>query len=462
MIRIYSLIPMLAGCVVDLDRSVQKRASVFDLEHGGPPTYAVTEYPPEFRDVDRVFFQSDVYEPVVGQPTTGVHETAMAALLRHGVTVELLVNDPSEADAFETDLRALGVTSHELLDFETVELPLDAELGINHSDAFGFDTGPVRVRVRKSGAHRDQDGILDLTFGGWGYGPESDADSRALYAVDDQIATKYAAEKHLPAVASWLAGEGGLVTNGAGTAIYSLPAFLQDNPGKTQTDIELEIERVTHTTATIAVPVCVPSDAFAFVSPGNLYPGLGADGSDLHVGFGVCNLDTKSIPYSETGILVPDYPAADVTPGNAIEQACYDADQAIQAFWSAQPGWTVTLVPDPCVVPYEVTPSVGGPFEQGDSVADVLSWLIPDSSAFGITQTFSISGLASYLPLIAADAGGCEQPVVLIPSFWEPGLPTRLQTTDAEAVTAIQSAWPDAEIVQIPTGPIAVNGGGLR
>lgn len=461
--RIYSgvIAILLAGCTSHSQSSHLEQRN--DSALWKTTTYTVTGKPGEWEPTDRVVFQSPTYDPVVGESMQTVQLDMMKALLQHDVGVELIANDQSEGDDYIAQLTAMGVSSWDLHGFETTVLPLDPVLGINHSDVWARDNGPIIVTARAPGSYHDVLAVIDDHFNGWGYFDVSDGPSQDLYTLDDTVAPAYATYNHMPIIHSDLISEGGaVVTNGKGTVIYSLPALAQHNPTMTQAQIETELKRIYGGTKAIGVPYSAPQDSMAFISPGNLWTGLGQDGGDLYSGFGVFHVDMTSVPYSPTGIFVPQFSQSNVT--NDFEQACHDTDELLNTFWQSQTDqdghhFTVTRIPDPCLIQKQVTPSIGDPFTDGDAIADILSFTITGSASQGITTPYDITESVGYVNYLTAK-GGCGPGVVIIPKFYKPGRPTRFQTDDAAAVTAFQTAFPGRDIVQVDEEHEEEDGGG--
>jgi len=391
--------------------------------------------PAEPDNQDFVVMGTQVYEYTVDHPPETV-QIQMIANMLPTVKVALVAQDDTEGDAFRDKLSDYGVPDSQLSNL--VVFPIE------HTDIWFRDMGGIFVKAFAPG--ESSLAVIDQPFNGWGYGPIQDDDSRALYAIDDQVAGELANQMGLPVITTTLIFEGGAITsNGAGTVMYSLQALTQRNPGMTQSQIETELKRILGAKKVIAMPVFHPSDGMSFLDGPVLI-----NGQYYHFPFGVRHIDEIAAFADAHTIFIPQLAQADVT--NDFEQKIHDTLTTAWNFLKTQTDqsgkpFTLIAFPDPGLVTTTLSP-------------DDAMWQI-----LGTEQGLQHYDPTTGGPVILPDSYinyVVTNGLVEVPMFYKPGRNPRLQDTDAAAISILQTEFPTRRIVPIDDDNVTVGGGGMH
>lgn len=445
--------------------------------------------PGEFEPQKLIMFQAPTYNNIDAIETIDAQVEMMAPMLLAGDVVDLTLNPPEEdllgvdEAEYKSRLMAAGVSNFSNLRIREV----------SHSDIWARDNFPFYINFNRD--PRDLQNTLGLTtaqqqllqqryatvplgysgqvvlnliFDGWGYEPFSSPDITVpLYQLDNDIAPTIAAQQGLPMVSSPLVAEpGGLESDGNGTLFYAEKAFLQrqiynpTGPGgqpMTAAQIRDEVAAITASPNPIGVPYSHPLDGHSVID-GPLYLDVDNDGIDdpLHFPFTVNHTDEVLKLVDEDTILVAQLPQSAVT--NPIEQDIHDTLEDLWDFLADQVNvdgepYELVAYPDPGLTVMLLT--------EDDDIWLFLGELAEDYGMTGglTLQDYNPAGgymisAGTYINFATTDH------VVTVPQFYGPGMPERLQDTDAEAMDIAADLYPNHEIVPLYLVSAVNMGGG--
>ncbi|MCR8922623.1 agmatine deiminase family protein [Dasania sp. GY-MA-18] len=320
------------------------------------------------------------------------------------------------------------------------------------------DMGPV---FRYNGTKKE---MVDFQFTGWGayglYEPYSQTEGN----LDKLLAEKLDLDIH----SSWLIHEGGNHEfNGQGTMMLTWAVEDQRNPegqselkhyiygednstnGTKRAIIEDEFKRIFNVEKIIWLEQGLVEDPFAFTSiPGPL-PGTKAYtfGTGGHIDEYARFVGPNTIALAE---ITNEQVANDPTGIAALSQQRLEANYQVLQNATDQDGNPFTIVRMPHTdMSYEMT-------NRGDTMNSWLSEFLFDDTLDPLPNSVYIAAASSYMNFVIANG------VVIVPQYYQPGDDLGVQQRDQQAISVLQSVFPNRSVVGVNPYAINLGGGGMH
>ncbi len=382
-------------------------------------------FPAEFEPQESIWMAWPTYENKRGRPTEPVQMEIIRVTAGH-VKIDLLAQNEAEIEETRSLFEDSGVP-HQHVRFHAIP----------HADIWMRDMGPIFLR----GNHGNLK-IADFKFNVWGYEDPGSEGSRQEERIDRVIA----AELGLPTVESDLISEGGnREFNGKGTMMIVEAVARQRNPTWSNEEIERELKRVLGQTKVIWLKEGLAEDQLTFKGPlpGEVFTVITTGG---HIDELARFADAHTILLAEV-----TQEEADRDPIAAISHERLETNYAILKQATDQDGKPFRIVRMP------VPASIFETMQSGDGVFDYIQPLeYEDGTVIDPDEQIKVVAATSYLNFHLTNG------LVLMQSYWEPGRPESLKTTDREAQRILGEVFPDREIVPIYALNVNLGGGGIH
>ena len=356
----------------------------------------------------------------------------MVRVLRDHVDVEVFVESEDAAVEAEERLRAEGAWDSRV-SLHVHELPY----------FWMRDPGPLFVR-NSAGDTK----VVDFRWTSYGRASQTDDDEDSERARRRRLTgdtDRYVADMlGLEVISTDMVSEGGGMTvNGRGTLMVTRWTTLQRNPDHSLEEIETEYLRVMGQRKIVWVPEPLVEDLWL---PGPIaanYTGGGANG----------HLDEYARFVGSSTILLAEVPEAE-RHDNPVNELNYDVlENNLLALrqQTDQDGNPFEIIRialpevDPLRREYTLTEEH---YERGKSEFDAAG-LKPGDTMYQVAA-------ASYLNYLVTNG------LVLIPKYWQEGMPESQRQKDERAREIFAELFPDREIVQLHTLGINYYGGGMH
>lgn len=352
---------------------------------------------------------------------------------QHKVTAQIIEALHSHNTKVELILQTGGESKTDVLNFLSDYNVDPANINFReYKDSYIFmrDMGPMFLKNSEGKAK-----IADFEWNMYGIWKRGGYTNR-IGNVDRDMAQ----ELDIPTLSSKVVVEGGAVEfNGEGVMMTYKDTALQRNPGLTIEEIEQEYLRVFGQKKMIWLERSPISDV------------LTPDGSPImenFFGYGANGHVDEFVRFVDADTILVAEISEEARDNNNLERIDYERiEEVVDTLEAAtdingQP-FNIIRVPAPdlsllwnehTVQSGDIYPEFG--FQPGDTVFEIPA--------------------VSYLNFLISNG------VVISAKYWEPGMPDKLRQLDEQAKAALQSVFPDREIVQI--NPIAINwwGGGIH
>jgi agmatine deiminase len=384
------------------------------------PTYRQAA---EFEPTEAVWLLWSQYEHKRGFSNAQATFDILHALLPY-TNVRLVVPNDSIRQVIESQLDKTIFQNSKLQIFT---LP--------YREFWARDMGPAFLK-RSDG----QLAIADFNFSGWGYSTPDDP----AVQPDEQLDQNIAAQLGLPIVASHLITEGGdHEVNGKGLLIACETVEKTRNPHLTLPEIEAELRRVLGVSKIIWMKKGLFEDDHTHLGPlpGDIYTVITTNG---HVDEFVRFVD-------ENTVLLAEVEGSENDPVSAENRRRLDENLHILQQARDQRGQALRIIRMP--LPQAIISTMS----PGDGVYDIISEMhyAPDHP-FPQGQTVKVIAAASYLNFLIAN--DC----VLMPRYWQKGLPGAIRERDEQAQSILQSVFPNKKIIPLDVLSVNWGGGGIH
>ena len=379
-------------------------------------------FPAEFESHDALWMAWPRYENKKGRPTEPVHMQILEATSGR-VAVDLLV--PGEGKV-RARLVAEGI-AHDHVRFHSIP----------YNDVWLRDTGPIFLKGSEGSLK-----IADFGFNMWGYEDRSSVASQ----TEARVARRIAEAMGLETVASSLVSEGGdHEVNGRGTLLSVEAVERQRNPSLSLDEIEVELMRVLGQQEVIWLEAGVAEDDLTFKGklPGGVFTAVATGG---HVDEFARFADAHTVLLAEV-----TEEQRDNDPIAAVSFERLERSLEILENSSCQDGHplNVVRVPVPDVILETMSAS--------DAVFDYLQSLTyEDGTMIRSDEAIRVVAATSYLNFQVTNG------LVLMPVYWEPGMPDAVRQKDEHARRVLAEAFPDREVVPIHALNANLGGGGIH
>lgn len=384
--------------------------------HSGVPAAARYSFPPEWAPQDAVW---------LGWSYDRAHHPLQIEMIRAlvpTVRVRLLVTSDLARKEAKAALAAGGIPS------ERIEFLLHPV-----SNLWIRDPGP---RFLTDG-HRLA--VADFAWNWYGYPQELSRDWGTRAGIDDDLARAL----RLPLVSSRVVAEGGGLEVSTSLLLTYRDTALQRNPGVPLEEIEAEYLRVYGKERVLWLSRAPISDRVTDRPKIENYVGWGANG----------HIDEFARFVSDSTIVI-----AQIDPSERNDDPLTRSDHDILTENLAelrsavnvdgQPFHIVTL-PVPALRHYLRTRAV----TEEDKVSELGRVVLRE---FAVGDEVHFVPALSYLNFVLSNG------VVLVPAYWQEGLPEKERDKDEEARATLQRLFPDRRVVQIHPLDVNWDGGGMH
>lgn len=233
---------------------------------------------------------------------------------------------------------------------------------------------------------------------------------------------------------------GGIETNGSGTFLIIREMALQRNPGKSITEIEMELKRTLGARKIIWLKNGLAEDKV--YKDGGLYKNYFGGGANMHV-------DELARFVNDTTVVLPyiGKNEKDKSPVDSINYDMLEANYQILKNATTADGKQLTVVRIP--------------MPEAELLKTVLR---VDSSRYKSVRQYRLN-IGDSIFLVPA-ASYCNyfvsNQVVLVQQYWKPGMPESQRRKDEESLEIFKKVFPGRKLVTIY--PISINkdGGGIH
>jgi agmatine deiminase len=380
----------------------------------------------EFEPVEAVWMLWSLYDHKRGYSNERVTLDIIRALLPH-TRVKLIFPTDSIRE------QKIGLLPVEALKSTRLEI-----LVLPYMEFWARDMGPAFI------LRNNRLAMADFNFNDWNYGNLSDSSTVLNEKLDEAIASSL----HIPVVSTSMITEGGNhEVNGKGTIILTASVERTRNPGMSQEQIESEFRRVLGVRKIIWLEKGLCEDDNTQTGPltnrfgEKVYMPLTTNGhADEFIRF----VGPRTILLAQ----------ADTTGGDPISMENHRRlDAAFRTLRQAtdQDGQSFNIVRMP--LPHHIFEYM----QPGDAVYDIISeFSYDDGTIFPRGKPVRVIGAASYLNFLIAN--DC----VIMPAYWNEGLPTAIRKRDEEARVVMQSVFPEKTIISLDVRAINLGGGGIH
>ncbi|WP_339673490.1 agmatine deiminase family protein [Dasania marina] len=408
--------------------------------------HAEIRMPAEFEPQKALWVAWPTYTYVNGFSTTVPVLNIIAAAQAH-TTVVVQVIKTNDISNIRTQIINRGIP------LDNIEF-----MAAKRDDMWLRDMGPV---FRYNGTKKE---MVDFQFTGWGayglYEPYSQTEGN----LDKLLAGKLG----LDIQSSWLVHEGGNHEfNGQGTMMLTWAVEDQRNPegqselkhyiygednsvnGTKRAIIEDEFKRVFNVKKFLWLEQGLVEDPFAFTSIPGPQPGTKAYtfGTGGHVDEYARFVGPNTIALAE---ITDEQVAHDTSGIAALSQQRLEANFQVLKKARDQDGNLFTIVRMPHTdMSYELT-------NRSDTMNVWLSEFLFDDTLDSLPNSVYIAAASSYMNFVIANG------VIIVPQYYQAGGDLGVQQRDQQAISVLQSVFPNRSVVGVNPYAINLGGGGMH
>lgn len=333
--------------------------------------------------------------------------------------------------------------------FEREHIPKDSIQFMNFGSSFSYSIrDPLFFLKNKDGETM----IADFEFNDYGYLPD-DLAKRSDFLESSRkdregYQTNFTALFPFPLISSKMVNEGGAIeVNGKGTILQVESVNKQRNPGMTLEEQDAELKKILGITHVIWLKEGVADDPDGKVLITGNYFGIGVNG---HIDE-FCRFVNDSTLF----LAFPDSIEAEKNPVVKLTYDRMKTNLAILDKAVDQEGKHFTIiktpVPDLNPVTYVLDSLAADPETKRFSRLALRKY-----NQFHTGDTALFLPASSYLNFLVTNKA------VLIPKYWQPGLPETTKQKDEEIKRLFESYFPGRKIIQINPLGLNFNGGGIH